>query len=344
MSPQRHPLGTTRDVLQLAFCVLCAVDHLNTRGWFHCDIQSDNILLMERPHIKGNIWALCDLGDAVFCQDGKPLVLPRGEPISGDKFNRSPEVLQAFREFPLLKNDVWAVGCVLYEAVSGSHPFIQGNQMLTKLIRDTTLPPVIPRRETNTSSHQTPPPTLSPAPPSSSGPGVDLDAVVCGLVGWLLERECSRRPTSREALLACGALLSLPLPVLTRFVCRHNESQAMSQLPPPSTTSTGNAQAQETLSQAQPISDDVIIAMRQSLYQVHKQTLTDIFQHNGLRFGVDPVPLLSSAHTMHASVSEVIQLVYCNMALRDVPAATRALFSFLGATSSPRYNLNLLQH
>ncbi|KAH3765631.1 hypothetical protein Pelo_2547, partial [Pelomyxa schiedti] len=131
MSPQNqhHPLCQSKDVLQLAFCVLCAVDHLNTRGWFHCDIKPDNILLMERPHIKGNIWALCDLGTAVFCEDGNPLVLPKGETFTGNAENRSPEVIQAEREFPLLKNDVWAVGCVLYEVVSGRHPFTNENQL-----------------------------------------------------------------------------------------------------------------------------------------------------------------------------------------------------------------------
>ncbi|KAH3767238.1 hypothetical protein Pelo_889 [Pelomyxa schiedti] len=366
--PPQHPLGTTRDVLQLAFCMLCAVDHLNTRGWFHCDIKSDNILLMERPHIKGNIWALCDLGTAVFCQDGKPLVLPNGETFPGNMCNRSPEVIQALMKFPLLKNDVWAVGCVLFETFSGRHPFARGNDTPINLIRDTTLPPVIPRRKNNTSSHQTPPPSAalsssasSTTTSSSSPPAVDLDAVLAGLVGWLLERDCSRRPTSHEALLACGAILSLPLLVITQFLTHienteQNKGAAMaksfsdvtaaapaapslSQSALPQSTGTTRQETQQCPQQAR---EDMIAAMRQSLFKEHRQTLTDIFQRNGLRLGVDVVPSVSPSNSLQVTVNEVMRLVYCNMALRDVPAAARALLSFLDAASSPRYNLNLL--
>ncbi|KAH3765629.1 Protein kinase domain [Pelomyxa schiedti] len=339
---QAPPLSHAKDLLQLAFCVLCAVDHLNTRGWFHCDIKPDNILLMERPHIKGNIWALCDLGTAVFCEDGNPLVLPKGETFTGNAQNRAPEVIQAEREFPLLKNDVWAVGCVLFEAVSGWHPFTNENQVNSNLIRDTTLPPVVPDCSSLTHEPHTDP-TITPA-------------LVSGLVGWLLEREPNSRPTSRVAFLACGALLSLPHQVITTFVTHIQQQQrAQNPSPPtsaqPATTPSTQPPDQSTTpattatATVQPVrEEDLLTTIQQALLEVQKQTVIDVFQHNGLRFGTDVVPSVTSPtfEPLQATVNEVMSLVYCNMALRDVPAAARALISFLDAASSPRYNLNIL--
>ncbi|KAH3763813.1 hypothetical protein Pelo_4332 [Pelomyxa schiedti] len=384
---QQQPLCTTRDVLQLAFCVLCAVDHLNSRGWFHCDIKSDNILLMERPHIKGNIWALCDLGAAVFCRDGNPLVFPKGETFTGNGANRSPEVTQPHMigKFPLLKNDVWAVGCVLYEAISRSHPFLQQNELNKHKICDTNLPPLVPDCS-----------SLAPDD-TNPNPRFPNNVTVAGLAGWLLEREATRRPTAREALLACGALVSLPPSLIAQFLTeiQHNASnqpqqdstptthrnaatilptasvsppprQSQFPAPPPSNLvppplAPSPQQHQHTpppQQQPQPqqttaaVPEELIRCMSKAVHKAHKHTVTEIFQRNGLRFGVDVVPIQSSAsaatassgspNTMQATVSEVMRLVYCNMALRDVPDAARSLFSFLSAVSSPRYNLNLL--
>ncbi|KAH3763815.1 hypothetical protein Pelo_4334 [Pelomyxa schiedti] len=321
---QQHALCTTRDVLQLAFCVLCAVDHLNSRGWFHCDIKSDNVLLMERPHIKGNIWALCDLGTTIFCQDGNPLVLPPGETFTGNRQNRSPEVIQPDvpGNFPFFKNDVWAVGCLLFEALSGRHPFLTTNALNTPLIRDANLPPLIPRHSTN-------------FVPSNSPP-VDLDAAASGLVGWLLERECSRRPTSREALLACGALLSLPLPLIARFLTElHRQHPRQPAAPPPGSAAAPAAPIR--------LPAELITELREALYSVLETTVAGILQSNNLQIDTDDVVQLTDGSTaLQATVAEVIRLVYCNMALRDVVGSARTLFAFLDAASSPAYNLNLL--
>ncbi|KAH3765630.1 Protein kinase domain [Pelomyxa schiedti] len=326
---QHSVLDTARDLLQLAFCVLCAVDHLNSRGWFHCDIKSDNILLMERPHIKGNIWALCDFGTAVFCEGGNPLVLPPGESFSGNPGNRSPEVTQQLREFPLLKNDVWAVGCVLFQAVAGWNPLFTENQVNISLIRNTALPPLIPEVSSLSGNSD----------PSASGQPDPISTPSCvgGLVGWLLERDPSRRPTSHEALLACGALFSLPLPLIMTFLDYQQQIPELEMQQP-------QGAPLNSPTQPQPIPEDLVAAMHLALLQVHKQNLTDIFQRNGRRFGVDVVPSMTSPtfQPFDTTVKELIKLVYCNMALRDVPAAARALFAFLNAASSPLYNLNIL--
>ncbi|KAH3765171.1 hypothetical protein Pelo_3003 [Pelomyxa schiedti] len=169
----------------LAFCVLCAVDNLNSHWWFHSDIKLDNIIVVQRPTttaifhaISGYIYALCDLGTSLHCPTGKT---KPGEHIASNIGNRSPEVLRATNQLPLTKNDVWAVGCVLYEAITGLHPYLRGSD--NTLFSSTKL-------------------FLIPNEFVDSTP-------VTALVPYLLERDPAIRPTAKHALLICGALLFL---------------------------------------------------------------------------------------------------------------------------------------
>ncbi|KAH3764912.1 hypothetical protein Pelo_3218 [Pelomyxa schiedti] len=352
---------------QLAFCVLCAVDHLNSRGWFHCDIKSDNVLLMERPHIEELIWVLRDVGTS---QNGNPLLVAPGHTFPGNVQNRSPEVIQAHitGKFPLLKNDVWAVGCVLYELISGGHPFLQGDELTMHKICDTTLPPLIPdcsslsdtnqcRRgrvrgegvgEAPQAPRRSPPRPPEPPPPEEPSPSFPNNATAAGLVGWLLEREASRRPTAREALLACGALLSLPPPLIAQFLRASQCNAAASAAPQPQLRSSQSTPLQpmrqgpqqNTPQQQAPPTEDLKAAMRLALYTVRENTVTAILQHNAVPPQSEQ-PSRSLPHALTATLSEVIKVVYCCMGLRDVASASRALLAFLDAASSPRYNLNL---
>ncbi|KAH3765172.1 hypothetical protein Pelo_3004 [Pelomyxa schiedti] len=174
----------------LAFCVLSAVDNLNSHWWFHTDIKLDNILVVQRPTttaifhaISGNIYTLCDLGTALHCPSGEH-TLRSGDTVEGNGINRSPELHRASIKFSLTKNDVWAVGCVLYEVITGHHPYCRNRDIDENLLRNVKSPFLIPDEFVDSTP-------------------------VAALVPYLLERYPAIRPTAKHALLICGAILFL---------------------------------------------------------------------------------------------------------------------------------------
>ncbi|KAH3743461.1 hypothetical protein Pelo_15146 [Pelomyxa schiedti] len=199
----------TRGLAQLAFCCLCACDNLNSHAWYHCDIKLDNIILVQRPTttemfhaISGNIWAFCDLGTSLHCPTGE-LICNRGDSIDGNAANRSPEIVNPEEllprgnlKFRLAKNDVWAVGCVLFEAICGKHPCYKLNQLDRAILISSTAPFLIPDE------------FLDHTP-------------VTSLVPYLLERDSDIRPTAKQAMLICGALMFLPPPHNTNLCSRN---------------------------------------------------------------------------------------------------------------------------
>ncbi|KAH3759805.1 actin beta/gamma 1 [Pelomyxa schiedti] len=189
-------------LLQLAFCLLCACYNLNSHGWFHCDIKIDNVLLMNRPNVSGSSWVLCDMGTSIRCPDGEDFILlNEGECMDGNQSNRAPELFHSVpqpkisgqiysqRKYQLGKNDVWAVGCVLFEAICGQHPYARANQPIDiEFISSTTKPPFV----------------VPPQFQSSSW--------ASALIPHLLERENFRRPSAKQAMLICGAIMFFPHP------------------------------------------------------------------------------------------------------------------------------------
>ncbi|KAH3763395.1 hypothetical protein Pelo_4729 [Pelomyxa schiedti] len=210
---QGVPPLSRSDLLQASFCLLCACSHLNSKGWLHCDIKLDNVLALERPGMTGQIWALCDFGTSLFSPRNGEFLIPLGESFSGNAMNRAPECHTPQRlpsgscKYMLGKNDVWAAGCVLYEAVSGQHPYYRANQidlnlLLSKSAEPFTVPS--PRREANPE--------------------------VSALASYLLERDHTKRPSAKQAMLVIGALTFLPRQSLSQFATDHNSSALHSQV------------------------------------------------------------------------------------------------------------------
>ncbi|KAH3762607.1 sel1 repeat family protein [Pelomyxa schiedti] len=177
---------------QLTFCLLCACYNFNSNDWFHCDIKLDNVLAMKRPGISGLLWVLCDFGTAQHPVNGE-FICPQGETFPGCEANRSPEcrhpqkIPPRYLKYLLTKNDVWAIGCVIYECVCGKHPYHSGN------VTDT---PLLESQEPFS------------IPPDKRVYNPEAAAMAC----HLLERDTNKRPTAKQAMLVCGALMFLPPP------------------------------------------------------------------------------------------------------------------------------------
>ncbi len=123
-----RPMATV-DALRLAATIAEALEHLHTAGIVHCDVKPSNIGFTERDVPK-----LLDFGLAKLPKgpDGTPDTETRTEGPSvkygdtvvhgGTPAYMSPEALDAVvAARPAL--DLWALGVVLYECLTGRRPF-----------------------------------------------------------------------------------------------------------------------------------------------------------------------------------------------------------------------------
>lgn len=101
----------------ILFEVLKGIYYLHSRGIFHRDIKPENIL------IQGSSVKLGDFG----CCKGVYADQPFTEYIS-TRWYRSPECLLTDGYYEP-KIDIWAFGCVVYEAVVGDPLFMGDNEL-----------------------------------------------------------------------------------------------------------------------------------------------------------------------------------------------------------------------
>ncbi len=123
---QKGPLGID-DLLRLANAISQGLDYLHQRNFLHRDIKPANIGYSVNGEAK-----LLDFGLAKISTSGK---IPPGELVQTETMNMtlskagcvgtplywSPEVLAGKKPTPA--TDVWAMCVVLYEALTGTHPF-----------------------------------------------------------------------------------------------------------------------------------------------------------------------------------------------------------------------------
>lgn len=123
---------TTQQGLIIVLQILLGVKRLNKHNLCHMDLKSENIIWLNqsRPAIVGDKFVIGDFGTCVQT----PYILTNSNDLLGCLMSRSPEVSsmkgtetqvygQIFRELDLLKNDIWATGCLLFEIFNGRHPF-----------------------------------------------------------------------------------------------------------------------------------------------------------------------------------------------------------------------------
>lgn len=119
-------------VRRIAVQLFMALKTVHSVGIIHCDLKPENILLKfeNKSSIK-----VIDFGSA--CQDGNKVF-----DYIQSRFYRSPEVvIEAGYDKAI---DIWSVGCILFELVTGSPLFpAQNEQELFKLITEVLgYPPV----------------------------------------------------------------------------------------------------------------------------------------------------------------------------------------------------------
>ena len=103
------------EVVELAAQVLDALAHAHRAGIVHRDVKPSNVLLEDTDELGAR---LLDFGLAQF--DGADTLTAVGD-VPGTLAYIAPERLAGEDATPV--SDVWAVGVVLWEALSGRHPF-----------------------------------------------------------------------------------------------------------------------------------------------------------------------------------------------------------------------------
>ncbi|KAK2969474.1 hypothetical protein RJ640_022188 [Escallonia rubra] len=109
--------------------VVDALEYIHNLGLIHRDIKPENLLLTTDGHIK-----VADFGSVKPMQDSSITVLPNA--ASDDKACTfvgtaayvPPEVLNSSPA--TVGNDLWALGCTMYQMLSGTSPFKDASEWL----------------------------------------------------------------------------------------------------------------------------------------------------------------------------------------------------------------------
>ena len=94
-------------------CAL-GLKHMHEHGWIHCDIKPDNFLADEQCNVK-----VIDFSIGV--KEEKSLFGGRPKAIRGTRSYMAPEQIR--RKHPGQAADVYGLGCVVFELLSGRTPF-----------------------------------------------------------------------------------------------------------------------------------------------------------------------------------------------------------------------------
>jgi serine/threonine protein kinase len=103
-------------VLAIGAQIASAIAALHAVGYAHCDIKADNVFVLYSTTLAG--WPCVKVIDYGVARHTST---PESDTtIAGTPSYMAPE---QWRGAPVLKSDVYGLGCLLYELVTGDHPF-----------------------------------------------------------------------------------------------------------------------------------------------------------------------------------------------------------------------------
>ena len=205
--------GTLRDRLQLFLKICEGIQAAHNQGVIHRDIKPSNILVTRE-----GLPRICDFGIARILDQGDDesapeTALTKSSEIVGTVQYMSPEHISGPHSLIDAQADVYSLGMVLFELVTGTKPYDTSQQTVFEAIetvRDTAAPPA---RQFDSTLHR------------------DLDTIVARAV----EKDRAARYESVEALAADLASYLADRPIQARRVrwpeltwrwCRRNRSLA----------------------------------------------------------------------------------------------------------------------
>ena len=117
----REAVPLLRDALEYGAQIAGALEHAHERGIIHRDLKSSNVVIDAKGEAIVLDFGLARrLPDDAGVQLGEPTVTRPGA-LAGTLSHMAPEVLRGERAD--IRSDVWALGVLLYELVTGVLPF-----------------------------------------------------------------------------------------------------------------------------------------------------------------------------------------------------------------------------
>ncbi|MDP3508391.1 MAG: serine/threonine-protein kinase [Candidatus Melainabacteria bacterium] len=130
---QKGPLPLEQ-ALQIFIEVCCGLTYAHKKGIIHRDIKPGNIILLKSEDASGAKVKIVDFGIAKLAGASDPNnqnLTSAGE-IFGSPLYMSPE--QCLSERTDARSDIYALGCTLFEALTGHPPFRGKNQVQTMML------------------------------------------------------------------------------------------------------------------------------------------------------------------------------------------------------------------
>jgi len=140
------------DAIALFIQICFGMAYAHDKGIVHRDIKPTNIMLLNKlPFGTEGSVKIVDFGIAKYSarEGGEVQALTRTGEVFGSPLYMSPEQCQGGTVDQ--RSDIYSLGCVLFEALTGTLPFIGENALLTMLKHQTDTPPTM--RETTGSTY-----------------------------------------------------------------------------------------------------------------------------------------------------------------------------------------------
>lgn len=98
-----------------------ALEYLHSVGIIHRDLKPENILLNDDMHIQITDFGSAKIVDTASEAMSEETNKPRRSSFVGTAQYVSPEILKS--NCCYYSSDLWALGCIIYQLMSGQHPF-----------------------------------------------------------------------------------------------------------------------------------------------------------------------------------------------------------------------------
>ena len=139
---ERHSCPIDRAV-KIALGICDALDYMHKHGVVHRDLKPENIMVDDEDRIK-----LIDFGIAMK-EDARRLTHAGPSPLLGTPDYISPEQVKGQRGDQ--RSDIYALGAMLYEMLTGKVPFTGANPLV--VMNERVLIDPVPARKLNPANH-----------------------------------------------------------------------------------------------------------------------------------------------------------------------------------------------